>query len=68
FFGDILAPFRRSISITAGAGSSYMYGFSYLYRAVTSNPLLALAPLGIYFISREREWKYAGFAVSFLLF
>lgn len=68
FFGDMLSPFRRSVSITAGAGSSYLYGLSYLLRAAAANPLLALAPLGIYFAAREREWSYAGFGLAFLLF
>ncbi|MFB6213084.1 MAG: glycosyltransferase family 39 protein [Candidatus Nanohaloarchaea archaeon] len=68
FFGSMLSPFLRSASITAGAGSKYLYGLAYFVKMVKAGPLMALIPLGIYAVLRGRKWKYGGFLVSLLLF
>ncbi|MFB6190144.1 MAG: ArnT family glycosyltransferase [Candidatus Nanohaloarchaea archaeon] len=68
FFGDLLSPFQRSVSITAGAGNSYLFGLIYMLKAVRANPFLLLAPAGIYFAAREGEVDYGSFAIGFLLF
>ncbi|MFB6144470.1 MAG: ArnT family glycosyltransferase [Candidatus Nanohaloarchaea archaeon] len=68
FFGDILSPFQRSVSITAGAGSNYFYGLTYLFKTGLANPLMLLAPLGLYLAARKREWGYGSFAIGFLIF
>lgn len=66
FFGDLLSPFERSVSITAGAGNDYLFGLMYMIKAVKANPFLLFAPAGIYFAARNREWGYGSFAIGFL--
>jgi len=65
--GNVLAPLLAGASYPALNPSTYQYGLYYLIQMTKNNPLLILAPLGLYASYRSKERSSLSFALAFLL-
>lgn len=63
-----LAPILSGASVPMLNPDKYLYGLYFLKEAVFANPLLAMMPLGIYFVYKSGSRKFYGYSMGLFTF